>query len=275
MTTALPPSFEHDLKQWLDLHAEDGTGVWVITIDGIQCVIKRRSDNIFTHIEYCLRFIRSWTLSWFCWFALGERPSARVLLRNGLQDEGQRLARLHAAGCHVPEILYRATNVLVLEYVGQGVPFLVRRSAPAGRVAWMTRVAQEMALFHQAGFVHGGAQLRNLMSMNERITRVDFEENIGEAMSRPLGQAYDVYQMVSSLAGLRGHEFTPYERQQLCNHLLDAYFLANPDPEVRAELVRMGRAFGVVKKYAGWMISWLKWRDIQGFLYVTNTLQRL
>jgi hypothetical protein len=183
--------------------------------------------------------------------------------------------RLYREGCNVPAILYRAPGLLVLEYVGQGVPFLVRRSAPAGRKVWMQRVARDLAQLHQAGFVHGGAQLRNLMCLNDRITRVDFEENIGEALSRPLGQAYDVYQMLSSLAGLRGHEFTPHERQLLCDCLLVEYLQANPDPQVRFELARMGRAFGKIKKYAGWLMSPLRWRDIQGFLYVTNTLQRL
>lgn len=267
--------FQQGLNDWLAHHAHDGTGVWVITIGSTQCVVKRQRESILSQMIDSVRFLRSWSLSWACWLAFGERPSARVLLRNGLEDEGDRLTQLHRAGCHVPAILYREQNLLVLEYVGQGVPFLVRRSPPAGRMVWMRRVAQDMAQFHHAGFVHGGAQLRNLMYMDDRITRVDFEENIGEAMSRPLGQAYDVYQMLSSMAGLRGHEFTPHERQLLCDRLLTEYLLANPDPQVRSELARMGRAFGRIIKYTGWLIEPIKWRDIQGFLYVTRTLQRL
>ena len=267
--------FQQGLQEWLAQPANAGNGVWVITIEGTQCVVKRRRENLTTRLVFCVRFLRSWLLSWACWLALGERPSARILLRNGLQEEGDRLARLYRSGCHVPAILYREPGVLVLEYVGEGVPFLVRRSAPAGRMKWMQRVAQDLSQLHQAGYVHGGAQLRNLMCLNGRITRVDFEENIGEALSLALGQAYDVYQMLSSLAGLRGHEFTPHERQILCDRLLEEYLQANPDPQIRSELVRMGRAFGKIKKYAGWLMSPLKWRDIQGFLYVTNTLQRL
>lgn len=268
-------SFHAGLKAWLTQHAGDGSGVWVIDIEGVQCVVKRRQETFATRLIYIFRFIRSWTLSLFCWLALGEHPSARVLLRNGLNDEAKRLKKLHQAGCHVPEILYQEPDLLVLEYVGQGVPFLVRRSTPAQRLIWMDRCAQDLAAFHQSGFVHGGAQLRNLMFLNNRITRVDFEENIGEAMSRPLGQAYDVFQMLSSMAGLRGHELTPHARQMLCNRLLEAYMQANPDPEVIKELVRMGRTLGRIKSSLGWIFSWLQWRDVQGFLYVTNTLQRL
>jgi len=268
-------SFESGLKAWLALHANEGSGVWVIEIAGVQCVVKRRRESLATQLVYILRFIRSWTLAQVCWLAFGEHPSATVLLRNGLSDEAKRLETLYQAGCHVPEILYQDAEVLVLEYVGQGVPFLVRRSQPAQRLVWMDRCARDLAAFHQAGFVHGGAQLRNLMFLNNRITRVDFEENIGEAMSLPSGQAYDVYQMLSSMAGLRGHELTPYSRQLLCDRLLDAYLQANPDPLVIKELARFGRSFGKIKTYLGWLLSRLPWRDVQGFLYVTHTLQRL
>lgn len=272
---ALSPLFQQALHDWLQNHAQAGSGVWVTDIGDVHCVIKRRQETLHTRLTYILRFIRSWTLSLFCKIALGEHPSARVLLRNGLSDEAARLKMLHQAGCHVPEIMYEAPELLVLEYVGQGVPFLVRRALPADRLVWMDRCAGDLARFHQAGFVHGGAQLRNLMFLNDRITRVDFEENIGEAMSRPLGQAYDVYQMLSSMAGLRGHELTPHARQILCNRLLDTYLSENPDPQVRAELMRLGRAFGYVKKYFGWFLVHVAWRDVQGFLYVTNSLQRL
>ncbi len=268
-------SFDKCLSAWLIQHAEDASGVWVVEIDGVHCVVKRRLETFATRLVYILRFVRSWTLAQFCWLAFGEHPKARVLLRNSLSDETKRLKILHQAGCHVPKILYEEPELLVLEFVGQGVPFLVRRSKPAQRLVWMDRCATDLAQFHQAGFVHGGAQLRNLMYLNDRITRVDFEENIGEAMSRPLGQAYDVYQMLSSMAGLRGHELTPHGRQILCDRLLAAYIEANPDPLVIKELARMGRAFGKIKTYLGWLFSALRWRDVQGFLYVTNTLQRL
>ena len=121
--------------------------------------------------------------------------------------------------------------------------------------------------------MHGGAQLRNLMMHDDILTRIDFEENLGEAMSLPLGQAYDVFQMLSSMAGLRGHEFRPAERQALCNQLLSAYLQANPEPQVRAQLTKIGKIFCSIEKYLGWLLKRLPGRDIQGFLYVTNSLR--
>jgi tRNA A-37 threonylcarbamoyl transferase component Bud32 len=137
----------------------------------------------------------------------------------------------------------------------------------------MDLAAWDLAKFHQAGFVHGGAQLRNLMVLDGRLTRIDFEENIGEALSRPLGQAYDVYQMMSSMAGLRGEQFSEQERRLLCERLLDTYLQANPDPAVRRQLKRLGQLFTGVLRYTGWVLRRLPGRDIRGFLYVTDTLR--
>jgi len=192
-------------------------------------------------------------------------------LRNGLDDEAQRLRLLRAAGQRVPAILHHAHGVLVLEYVGQDLPYLIRIGTPAERLQWMDAAARDLAEFHTAGFVHGGAQLRNLM-WRDSLTRIDFEENIGAALSRPLGQAYDVYQMISSMAGLRGHEFNPVNRQALCDALLAAYLLANPDPEVRAQLQRMAKALARVRRQLGWLLVRVPGRDLQGVVHVADAL---
>lgn len=265
--------FQDALTDWLTVHAKEPSGVVIVEIAGQQCVIKRRTQSLSTRLIYLLRFTRSWTLSWICWLAFNERPQAKILLKNELDDEASRLRALHAAGCRVPAILHHEPGVLVLEFVGQDLPYLIRIDTPEGRRKWMHRVASDLAYFHQAGFVHGGAQLRNLMCEGELITRIDFEENIGEAMSRSLGQAYDVFQMLSSMAGLRGHEFDGAERKELCRHLLTDYLAANPDPEVKAQLRRFGVALASITRYFGWLLRPIKWRDVQGFLYVSETLR--
>jgi tRNA A-37 threonylcarbamoyl transferase component Bud32 len=156
------------------------------------------------------------------------------------------------------------------------MPYLIRTATSEGRLKLMATAAQELAYFHRAGFVHGGAQLRNLM-MNEdgTVTRIDFEENIGEALSLPLAQAYDVFQLLSSMAGLRGHEFSPTDRKALCHQLLTAYLRANPDPLLRASLTAIEKHFVTIQKYLGWLLKWIPGRDVQGFLYVTSTLRLL
>jgi tRNA A-37 threonylcarbamoyl transferase component Bud32 len=241
---------------------------------GRPCVVKRHRATWFSPLTSGLQWIGVGALSWLCWLLFSERPAPQLLLKNTLQDEAQRLLQLKEAGSAVPNVWFQAPGVLVLEYVGQDMPYLVRIASPAERLNLMTIAAQALAQFHQAGFVHGGAQLRNLMMHEDgRVTRIDFEENIGQALSLPLAQAYDVFQLLSSMAGLRGHEFSPTERQALCHQLLAVYLRANSDPLLRASLIATEKKFAAVKKYLGWLLKWIPGRDVQGFLYVTNTLR--
>ena len=266
--------FKLALDAWLLSHADDAAGVSFVEFAGHSCVVKRHRAKWFSPLSARLKAVRVLVLSWLCWLLMGERPSPQQLLKNTLQDEADRLVRLKAAGSSVPNVWYRAPDLLVLEYVGQDMPYLIRIATPEGRLTLMSQAAQELAYFHHAGFVHGGAQLRNLMIHDDgTATRIDFEENIGEALSLPLAQAYDVFQMLSSMAGLRGHEFSPTERQALCHQLLAAYLRANPDPLLRASLIAIEKKFATVKKYLGWLLKWIPGRDVQGFLYVTNTLR--
>jgi tRNA A-37 threonylcarbamoyl transferase component Bud32 len=266
--------FKRALDAWLLLHAQDPAGVSFVEFAGRPCVVKRHRANWLSPLTAGLKVVRVVVLSWLCWLLMNERPSPQRLLKNTLQDEAHRLVRLKAAGSAVPSVWYQAPELLVLEYVGQDMPYLIRIATPAGRLALMRRAAQELAHFHLAGFVHGGAQLRNLMIQEDgTATRIDFEENIGEALSLPLAQAYDVFQILSSMAGLRGHEFSPTEREALCHQLLTVYLGANPDPLVRASLTAIEKKLAVIKKYLGWLLQRIPGRDIQGFLYVTNTLR--
>lgn len=268
--------FRHALDQWLLLHADDPTGVSFVTFAGHPCVVKRHRTTWFSPLTAALTAARAMVLSWLCWLLMGERPSPQLLLKTTLQDETDRLVRLKEAGSSVPSVWFWAPGILVLEYVGQDMPHLIRIATPEGRLKLMSRAAQELAHFHHAGFVHGGAQLRNLMIHEDgTVTRIDFEENIGEALSLPLAQAYDVFQLLSSMAGLRGHEFSPTDRKALCHQLLTAYLKANPDPLVRASLTAIEKHFAAIKKYLGWLLKWIPGRDVQGFLYVTSTLRLL
>lgn len=273
-THADDAQFKLALDTWLLSHADDAAGVSFVEFAGYPCVVKRHRAKWFSPLTAALKVARVVVLSGLCWLLMNERPSPERLLKNTLQDEADRLVRLKAAGSSVPNVWYRAPDLLVLEYVGQDMPYLIRIATPEGRLTLMSQAAQELAHFHHAGFVHGGAQLRNLMIQEDgTATRIDFEENIGEALSLPLAQAYDVFQMLSSMAGLRGHEFRPTERQALCHQLLAAYLRANPDPQVRASLTALNKQCSAVKKYLGWLLKWIPGRDVQGFLYVTNTLR--
>jgi len=266
-------SFKQDLQQWLARHTHGANGVHIAEFDARVCVIKIRRPSALGALSYFIRYLRASLISFFCWIGFKERPSARVLLRNGVEAETERLLALHKKGYPAPEVLYHAPGVLVLAFVGENLPTIIREALPQQRLIWMDLASRDLAQFHQAGCVHGGAQLRNLMVLEGQLTRIDYEENIGEALSRPLGQAYDVYQMISSMAGLRGEQFSEQERRVLCARLLSSYLDANPDPAVKSQLIRLGQLFAHVERYAGWLLRRLPGRDVRGFLYVTDTLR--
>jgi tRNA A-37 threonylcarbamoyl transferase component Bud32 len=206
-----------------------------------------------------------------CRALLGEFPRPGVLLKNSLQHEAARLRFLGRAGCRVPGVWHSQADLLVLEHVGEPLPGLIRRGDESVQRELAGAAARDLADFHARGFWHGGAQLRNMTLRDGRLWRIDFEENIGEALSLPLAQAYDVFQALSSLLSLRK---VPAERlPALGEFALRAYLQARPDPAVRAALCRVA---GLMVKASRLLGRWGRrpsWRDVHAFFLLADTLR--
>lgn len=264
-----PPAGLHD---WL-VRAKQTTlpSVDEVRIDGVWCVVKYRRPGVRGALSYVLRYIRAALLALGCKLVLGEFPNPRVLLRNGLDYEAERLRRLRAANCRVPDIWWEEPGLLVLEHVGTDLNALLRHGTDEARIALAAQAGRDLAEFHKQGFCHGGAQIRNLTIRGKEMWRIDFEENIGEALSRPLGQAYDLFQMLASMLSMRNLPAAIMPR--LGQVMLTTYFEANPDPDVRVRLLRLGRFL----RGAAWPLrplqGWLRSRDIQGFFRVADMLR--
>jgi len=242
-----------------------------VKIDGRWCVVKHRRPSVRGGISYVLRYIRAAVLAVGCKLVLGEFPNPRILLRNGLEYEAERLRRLREADCWVPDIWWQEPGLLVLEHVGTDLNALIRRGSDEYRISLAAHAGRDLAEFHKRGFSHGGAQIRNLTMRGTNIWRIDFEENIGEALSRPLSQAYDLFQMVASVLSMR--KLPSDIMPRLGEVMLASYFEANPDPEVRVRLLRLGRFLRVLAWPLRPLLGWLGSRDIQGFFRVADTLR--
>lgn len=262
------------LRAWLDsVDASREPSVRDVTIDGVRCIIKRRRPGIMQGVSYVLRYGRALFLAVGCKVFLGEFPRPSVLLRNGLAHEGQRLAQLLEAGARVPEVWWREQNLLVLEFVGEDLADLIRNEDSTSRL-WLTRAAAaDLAAFHARGMWHGGAQIRNVTLRDGEIWRIDFEENIGATLSRPLAQAYDLFQMLASLVSLRKLEDD--DARALGKLALDVYLESNPDPEVRVRLKRLARVLCGIAMPLRPVLTRFPSRDIQGFFRVADILQPL
>jgi len=212
--------------------------VRVAELPGGPLVVKRRvAGAVRTRLGRFLRAMRVLLVALLCGLAMGEYPEPAELLGVGLEQEADRLRRLRAQGQRVPAVLWQQPGMLVLEYVGEDVPHRLRRVAPADRIALMRHVGADLAQFHRAGFSHGGAQLRNLTVRQDGLWRIDFEENVASALSRPLAQAYDVVQMLASTLRLR--QVPEAELAELARAALQAYLDGGPDPAVLARLRRV------------------------------------
>lgn len=271
------PSHHHappGLQAWL--HSVDSSrepSVREIEIDGVVCVVKRRRDGVLQGMSYGLRYLRALGLAMGCKVFLGEFPRPGILLRNGLPYEAKRLRLLSEAGCRVPLVWVEAPGLLVLEHVGVDFAELIRHAAPEQRVQWVRALAVDLAHFHEQGHCHGGAQIRNVTLRDGELWRIDFEENVAGALSLPLAQAYDLYQLLSSLLGLR--KLDDVDPVGLGKLLLEVYFQTYPAPEVRARLKRLARVIcgsaTVLRPIGGCLPG----RDIQGFFRVADALRTL
>ena len=93
-------------------------------------------------------------------------------------------------------------GLLVLEYVGEDLADLIRNEDSTTRL-WLAQPPRRIWRPSRARAGCGGAQIRNITLREGELWRIDFEENIGSALSRPLTQAYDLFQMLASITSLR------------------------------------------------------------------------
>ena len=262
------------LAAWLD--SVDGATqptVRTVVIDGVACVIKRRKHGPRRAVSQAVHYVRALLLGLVCKLFLGQFPRPSILLRNDLEHEAQRLRSLAAAGLRVPALWRQEPDLLVLEHVGNDLGELLRDGDPAQRMEWVQAAALDMADFHARGMWHGGAQLRNVTCRDGLLWRIDFEENIGAALSLPLAQAYDVYQMLSSLMSMR--RLDPQAMPEFGRRMLETYFQAHPAPQVKAELTRIGRLLAGSSSVLRPVLRHFSSRDIQGFLRVADLLRLL
>ena len=262
------------LRAWLEsVDASLEPSVREVEIDGVRCIVKRRRPGILQSLSYVVRYARALFLAVGCKVFLGEFPRPSVLLRNGLVHEGQRLAQLQQAGCRVPEVWWQEQGLLVLEFVGYDLAYLIRKEDSTSRL-WLARAAAvDLAAFHARGMWHGGAQIRNVTLRDGEIWRIDFEENIGATLSRPLAQAYDLFQLLASIVSLRS--LSDADARPLGKLALDVYLESNADPEVRARLKRLARVLCGIAMPLRPVLSRFPSRDIQGFFRVADILQPL
>ena len=207
--------------------------VQVIEHGGLQYVAKRLADRP-----------RSWVqalfLRWLVKRITGQPLPMRTLLLKdaaaSVRYEARRLAALAQAGVAVPRVVHEAPDYLLMAHCGETLAALIERWPLDTCRAEMARLATELGVFHRAGHWHGAAQIKNLTRQHGLTYRIDFEEDFGELAPLPEVQALDLVLFLNSVS-LAG-PIVEAEARRLLPQLVAAYFAANPDPQVRAAVVR-------------------------------------
>lgn len=153
-----------------------------------------------------------------------------------LDYEAGRLERLAAAGEAVPCVLVREPGCMVLEYVGDTLEHALHRLPHKEYSEFLAMAIDDLLRFHAAGHWHGGAQVKNLTLQNDRLYRIDFEEDLGEHLPLQLVQAHDLVLLTNSVTLLCGmNEKVSIE---LSASLLRRYLAACPSTALRTVLAR-------------------------------------
>lgn len=213
--------------------AASSTRIVVVEHLGARYIAKRLADRP-------RRLSQALFLRWLVKRLTGRTLPMRTMLlsdaASGLDYEARRLAALAQAGVRVPRVVHQASDHLLMEHCGETIAALLEGWPLATARAEMECLAAELGAFHRAGHWHGAAQIKNLTRRDGVTFRIDFEEDFGEFGPLPATQALDLVLFLNSisLVGAIGEA----EARDLLPRLVAAYFEANPDPQVRAVMVR-------------------------------------
>lgn len=225
----------------------------VFDYEGQRYVIKRLAEKP-------RRLIQTLFMRWLVKRLTGQPLPMQTLAladaAHSMDFEANRLTTLAAAGVRVPRVALLTPEFFVLDYCGTVVATLLEGwSAPTWR-SELSRLATELGEFHRAGHWHGGAQIKNITEQNQLTYRIDFEENFGHFLPLTVTQAADLMLFLNSIS-LAG-PIVENEARQLLPHLIDTYFQANPNPEIKKVIQRMVPLMRGCARFANLFSRWSK-----------------
>lgn len=204
------------------------------------------------------RLLQTLFMRWLVKRITGQPLPMRTLALSeaaGSMDfEANRLQALAAAGVRVPTVALVTPEFFVLDYCGTVVATLLEKWTPEVWRTELLRLAGELGDFHRAGQWHGGAQIKNITAADGLYHRIDFEENFGEFLPLAVTQTADLVLFLNSIS-LAG-PIDEGEARRLLPQLIERYFAANPNPEIRQIIARalplLGRLAGFAALFQRW-----------------------
>ena len=175
---------------------------------------------------------------------------------HSMDFEAQRLKGLAEAGIRVPRVALLTADFFVLDYCGTVVATLLENWNQETWRVELHRLASELGEFHRAGHWHGGAQIKNITLQNGLSYRIDFEENFGQFLPLTVTQAADLMLFLNSIS-LAG-PIDESEARQLLPQLIDRYFTAHPNDEIKRVIQRTVPLMRGVSRFTRLFSRWSK-----------------
>jgi tRNA A-37 threonylcarbamoyl transferase component Bud32 len=126
----------------------------------------------------------------------------RVLYPNlsALRDEARAISALRRRGALVPSVVHESAAFIVLTDLGENLEQCFDASDANLRLRYVGALADTLSELHRRNGWHGNAALRNFTLCDGRIGMLDFEKTAHRWWSLHVRQAYDVWQILHTLA---------------------------------------------------------------------------
>lgn len=175
--------------------------------------------------------------------------------------EANRIRSFASAGILVPEVELELPEAMLYSHCGNTLKIYLRALPPDERPPLIVRAARDLAVFHKAGYWHGGAQFRNLLVQGEPgaelFCRIDFEEDFEGQFAMPILQIYDLCLFLIDV--LRQANYKA-EATNLGMRLMDEYRALHWSTDHQAVLRRLA----YFAKPICWLAPLLRWIDHSG-----------
>jgi tRNA A-37 threonylcarbamoyl transferase component Bud32 len=154
-----------------------GQRVFSVTLDGNRYWVKRSHKNY-------------------------KNVFQRVLYPNlsALRDEARAMSALRTRGMLVPTVVRETPAFIVLTDLGENLQHCLDEGDGRQRLRCVEQLADVLSELHRGKGWHGNAALRNFTLSEGRVGMLDFEKTAHRWWSLNVRQAYDIWQLLHSLA---------------------------------------------------------------------------
>lgn len=118
--------------------------------------------------------------------------------------ESDKITELKKSGLKVPNIYYSSPEYFIMGDCGDRLKDILKIKN-INKNLLLQEAIKTLALLHNAGFAHGGAQIRNFTYKNNKVYMIDFEEKVRDRHLSAI-QFRDVLVFLISVASLRSKD---------------------------------------------------------------------